>query len=376
MSNALRIDMHMHVGLLGDRWPEWGHFSSWYRRQINYRVFLFYGRMDEARVSDVNLRDATIKAIDTCGLDKVVCLALDPVFDVNGKRREDLSHVWVDNDFIIQELRKALPKKVLLGASVHPYDPDFSKRARKYADEKAALFKWLPSAQQIDLADERVGKAMRELATIRDGRPVPLLLHIGSEFAIPTSDDRTKSYDFLRWTWTDKLPNFFRGKKKWHTPQTKKIHDNIQAALDDGAVIIFAHAGLPYFSSGLLGGLLEHSDFKIVKKYLDRTNKGEFRGKCYTDVSAICIPTRARYFPDIKKLPPELILFGSDFPTPAFELSADLKELINDFKAILKGQFYRIIVPQDNLLDVNLRELQAIFSGHPMFTNFSSMIHD
>lgn len=375
MSDPLRIDMHMHVGLLGDLWPEWGHFSDWFRRQINYRVFMLYGRMDEEKVSDINLRDATIKAIDTCGLDKVVCLALDPVYDIKGNRRPDLSHVWVDNEYIIQELREPLREKVLLGASVHPYDPGFLNRAKKYLDEGAVLIKWLPSAQHIDLADERAGKAMRDLATIRgNGRPAPLLLHVGPEYAIPTSDDRTRSYDYLSWTWTDKLTNFFRGRKKWHTPQIEKIHNNIKAALDAGAKIIFAHAGLPYFSSGLLGGILEHSDFKVIKKYLERTDRGDFRGKCYTDVSAICTPFRTRYFTDIKKLPPEYLLFGSDFPTPAFELSADLGELLKDFKAVLKGEFYRIIIPQDNLLDVNLRELQAIFPGHPMFTNFSRLI--
>jgi hypothetical protein len=367
--------MHMHVGLLGDRWPKWGGFSSWYRRQINYRLFLFYARMDERNVSDVNLKNAIIKTIDTCGLDKVVCLALDPVYDLWGNRRTDLSHVWVDNEFIIQELRKELPQKVLLGASVHPYDPGFLTRAKENLDQGAVLFKWLPSAQQIDLADDRAGKAMRDLATIRgNGRPVPLLLHVGPEYAIPTSDDRTRSYDYLSWTWSDKVTNFFRGRKKWHTPQIHKIHNNIKTALDAGAIIIFAHAGLPYFTSGLLGRFLEHSDFQVIKSYLDRTSKGDFRGKCYTDVSALCTPFKSRYFRDINKLPPELVLYGSDFPTPAFELSADLGEMLKDFKAILNGQLYRIIVPQDNLLDVNLRELQAAFPGHPMFTNFSQLI--
>ena len=37
--------------------------------------------------------------------------------------------------------------------------------------------------------------------------------------------------------------------------------------------------------------------------------------------------------------------------------------------AILNGEFERIIVPEGNLLDVNWRELQHAFPGHPMFEN-------
>ena len=64
------------------------------------------------------------------------------------------------------------------------------------------------------------------------------------------------------------------------------------------------------------------------------------------------------------------MLFGSDFPTPVFELSADLAEAWRDFKAMLNGDIWRFIVPQGNPIDVNARELGHAFPGHPMFTNF------
>jgi hypothetical protein len=72
----------------------------------------------------------------------------------------------------------------------------------------------------------------------------------------------------------------------------------------------------------------------------------------------------------VAKLPEESLLFGSDFPTPVFELSAGLKEAWRDFRAVLRGDLGRIIIPQDNLLDVNYRELRNAFPGHSMFTNF------
>jgi hypothetical protein len=45
-----------------------------------------------------------------------------------------------------------------------------------------------------------------------------------------------------------------------------------------------------------------------------------------------------------------------------------------DFRAVLAGHLDRVVVPQDNLIDVNYRELQHFFPGHPLFTNFSTLL--
>jgi hypothetical protein len=372
-SSAKIIDMHCHVGLLGDKYPQRGGFSEWYRKQLVYKTFLFFAGLEESKASDDNIREKIVEVISTCQLDQVVCLALDPVYDDSGKRQEGRSNVWVDNDFIL-ELQGSVKEKILFGASVHPYDPEFKNRVKKYRDKGAVLLKWVPSSQQINLADDRVKEALRFLAACRDRKPLPLLLHVGPEYAIPSSDSRTFSYDFLCWTFWDKLRNLLRGKKKWHRPQLKKIHENLKAGLDEGAVIIFAHCGLPYFAPNLFRKVFEHSDFKIIRRYLKEypaENSGN--GRCYADVSACATPFRASYFEDIRKLPESSLVFGSDFPTPVFELSADLKENWEDFKAIIKGDFKRIVVPQENLLDVNYRELSRAFPNHPMFTNFSKL---
>ena len=64
------------------------------------------------------------------------------------------------------------------------------------------------------------------------------------------------------------------------------------------------------------------------------------------------------------------ILFGSDYPTPVFEIYPEKEEVRSDFKAMLKGDLKRVAVPQDNPIDVNYRELNHAFPDHPMFTNF------
>ncbi|MGD9347067.1 MAG: hypothetical protein PVH84_14455 [Candidatus Aminicenantes bacterium] len=370
--NAI-TDMHFHVGVLGDEDSTMGKLTAEFRQRIEYKVFLLYARLKEGDVSDQKLWEAVKETIESCNLDHVVCLALDPVYDHSGNRREDKSLMWVANDYVIK-LRDEMGDKVLLGASVHPYDPSFEARVNDLVAKDAALIKWLPSAQQIDLADEKVRDALVFLAGARNGDPLPVLLHVGPEYAIPSSDPRTTSYDFLSWTVWDKIGNFFRGANKWHTPQVEKIHTNLRAGLDKGAIIIFAHCGLPYYAPHWLRRIFEHSDFKSVRRYIEEyPADGTEARRCYTDLSACVTPFRRSYFPDIGELPPDSLLFGSDFPTPVFELSANVGELMDDLKSVFKGNLERIVVPQDNLLDVNLRELRHFFPEHPMFTNFNRL---
>ena len=154
--------------------------------------------------------------------DYVVGLALDPVYDQSGQRREDLSHMWVDNDYVL-DLRTSLGDKVLLGASVHPYDKEFEARVRQYVEAGAVLLKWLPSSQQIDLGDERVRRRLQFLATVRDGAPLPVLLHVGPEYAIPSMDPGAAGYDCLSWNWWDGVKNRFRGDDRCQRRSTTVI---------------------------------------------------------------------------------------------------------------------------------------------------------
>jgi len=369
------IDSHVHVGLAGDEWPHWGAFSEEYRQSTVFKVFLTFARLSADNVKDAIMHRKTVDILGSTKVDKVVCLALDPIYDSSGKRREDLSHMWVDNSYITDKLRPELPEKVLFGASVHPYDPDFEQRVKDCMAAGAVLIKWLPSAQEFSLADERVGEAMKFLATTDNGKPLPLLLHVGPEYAIPPHNDKNKSNDFLSWTGADRFWNFFRFNKAWYTPDIKRTHYHIRSALEAGAIIIFAHCGAPYFTGGFTRGLLEHSDFDAVASYLRKSSRNEFPGRCFADVSAFVIPTRVPYHDKVRNLPKELILMGSDFPVPVTELSAGPEEWWEDFKAIVtEGEYDRFIVPEDNLIDVNHDELRKIFGDHQMFTNFNRLI--
>jgi hypothetical protein len=378
MTAPLKVDSHVHVGVLGDdpAFKRYGAISQWMRGNPVYQIMLLYARIERDKVTDTVLRDSLLKAVATSALDRVICLALDPVYDPGGNRREELSNMWVDNSFIVKELIPRSGGRILLGASVHPYDPAFQQRVRQCVQDGAVLLKWLPSAQQINLADPRVRDALVFLATAKGGKALPLLLHCGYEGAIITTDPRTFSYDYLSWGFLDKLRNALKNKKdRFATPDVAGVLANLRAGVDAGATVILAHCGLPYFAPRFLG-FLEHSDFPVVKALLGESSAApEEKGTFCADVSACVTPFRKSYFGDIRKLPAELLLAASDFPVPVFELSADLKENLRDFKAMIaKGELDRVVVPQDNLLDVNWRELKIAFGEHPMFRNAVKLI--
>jgi predicted TIM-barrel fold metal-dependent hydrolase len=364
------IDMHFHVGVRGDKYPHWGGISERMRAEWpKYDIFLLYAGLEKGDDTDEKLERRVLEVIDGATVDAVVCLALDHVYDAQGQPRLDRTDFWVHNDYLLN-LREKRPEKVLFGASVHPFRHDFKERVTECVEQGAVFMKWLPSSQQFSLADPTVREALKFLATAKNGNPLPLLLHTGVEYAVPTTNERTRSYDYLSWGWWDRFWNFWRFGKRWYTPDIKGVRQTLDEALREGAVIIMAHCGLPYFVGRLLRWL-EHDDFPVVREYLQRTAAGTFgNGKCYADVSACATPFRKDYYGEISKLPENLLLFGSDFPTPVFELSADPDEVWRDFKAILDGDLKRIVIPQDNPIDVNRRELNNFFPNHPMFTNF------
>jgi predicted TIM-barrel fold metal-dependent hydrolase len=367
------IDMHFHVGVRGDRHPKWGCISDALRRmRPKYDIFLHYAGLKMGEDKDDVMERRALEIIDGCQYaDRVVCLALDHVWDKNGTPRPGDSHFWVANEYVLH-LRQQLPLKILFGASLHPYRPDFCERVTEAVEQGAVLLKWFPSGQQFTLADPVVRKALKFLATARSGRALPLLLHTGVEYAIPTTDERTGSYDYLSWGHWDDVRNSKRP-VKWHVPNVTEVWRTLDEALREGAVIILAHAGLPYIFPH--SQRAEHDDFSVVRRYLEGSAAGWFgKGRVYADLSACATPPRWLYYPQLKTLPPELLLFGSDSPSPAFRLfHRDFVEADLEFRAAIVGDLARVPAP-GNLVDLNYQALSHHFPGHAMFTNFDRLL--
>jgi hypothetical protein len=401
MPPSLRIDTHVHVATFGpDRPPlrpaaggppfmepqsERGAMTLTMRGGGEFKVFLFYNKIQPHEVTDALLRKRSLDNIYNSSFDYVVCLALDAVYTSAGERSPDRSAMWVSNEFVLElaaEFKAMLTPEergrrgILLGASVHPYAPNFRERVAWCVDNGAVLLKWLPSAQQFTLADERVAAALEFLATARNGKPLPVLIHTGTELAIRTTDPKTTSYDFLSWSTWDGFWNRLRSKaQRWDTPDIAGVRRSLDRGLKAGGCVILAHCGLPYFAPNFIKKWLEHSDLDAVQEYVEQYRGTDgIRGKCFADASAVVTPFRKGYFDKIGKLPRGSVLAASDFPVPVFELSADLGENLEDLGAILNGEFERIIVPEGNMLDVNWRELQHAFPGHPMFENAGQII--
>ena len=367
------VDVHVHAGIRGDGvFRGMGSLSTTYCSQIGYKIFLLFAKMNAEDVSDTTLHEKLLETIAGSGLYGAVCLAVDHVYERNGTPRPDLSDVWVGNDYI-RKLREdngsGIPK-IFFGCSVHPYDPRFEYKVQQCIDDGAVLIKWIPSAMQFDVADTLVRDRLIYLATARNGKPLPLLLHTAGEYAIPTSNPMTQSWDYYSWSWLDNRLNSWPFKKRWHTPKVPEIRKNIDASLEAGAVIIFAHCGLPYFTWKLFR-FMEHSDFTFVKDMVTMNFENRYPGACYADLSALCTPFRKSFFDDVKTIPDEYLLYGSDFPTPAFEIGADRNENIKDFNAFLQGDVARLFIPQDNLMTVNLREMKNVFGESKAYTNFA-----
>jgi hypothetical protein len=367
------VDVHCHVGLLGDRWPQLGRLGPRFVSSPAYPIFLAYARVASNEASDTVLRERTEAMLASTKVDHVVALALDMVHDGRGNPDSANTSMFVANEYVL-DLQRSVGAKVLFGASVHPYRADFEARVRALADKGAVLLKWIPSAQGIDLAAEPAARALRALARLGpSGGPLPLLLHTGVEYAVPPASPDARSRDFLTWSVWDRFWNLFR-KHRWSTPDVARVQANLRAAVEEGAVVILAHSGLPYFAPRGFGAWAEHADFATVRALLGETaGRPVEKGKFLTDVSACCTPFRHGYFPKIAELPADAVLYGSDFPTPVFELSLSLERARQEFAAIRRADLAGLIVPEGNLLDVNLRELAHHFPGHPMFTNFSGI---
>ncbi len=115
-------------------------------------------------------------------------------------------------------------------------------------------------------------------------------MHAGPEYAIPTSNSAYNEKN---------NPKYFR------------------KALEAGVTVIIAHCSLPYF--GKLDTAYQDDLEEYYKLIIDAQNNN---WKLYSDLSALTTPLRNAYIEDIRrKVPAENLLFGSDYPVPASELS-------------------------------------------------------
>ncbi len=277
------VDVHIHIAARGEPGCR---VSTRTERQPSFALMLLADgvrRRDLKRDFDGTIRDHILGALEGApSVDRGVLLALDAIYDENGRRREAESHLVVSNDYV-RSLAGSHPK-VLVGASVHPNRGPVEGREELLrcirGDPPAALVKWLPNAQLIDPADPRHDWFYETLSEAG----VPLLCHTGPEQSVPVPppvDDHQRLGDPRR----------------------------LRRALDIGATVIAAHAAMrivPY-EDDFLG------DLAAMMSEAERHG----RWRLWADVSAMCLISRlGTVHRVLEKLPGERLVLGSDYPVP------------------------------------------------------------
>jgi len=325
------IDIHVHFGAPKD--PVSGCFWSekfeetpayWFMRLMSGSLFkkLTIENIKEKLIEDINKSKKVTKCI---------LLAMDKVYDENGNRKDNETHLYVPNSYIIDLSRNN--DRILFGASVHPYRKDWKDQLDLCINNGALLCKWIPSSQQIDPSNK---KCIPFYVTLANHK-LPLLIHSGPEYSIPTSNSNFKEMN---------NPKYLR------------------TALEIGVSVIIAHCSLPYF--GMLD--IEYlDDLEEYYKLFDEAIAKDW--KLYSDVSALATPLRNTFIPDIKaKIPSDRLLFGSDYPLPASELS--YKKTKNIFKW-LDLSFKALFV--SNPIDKNYYAIDEMGFDKSIFTNASTL---
>jgi len=203
---------------------------------------------------------------------KAVILALDGVYDADGKLDEARTHMMIGNDYV-REIVDRYPHKLLFGASVNPRRRDAVDELQRVIEGGACLIKVLPPSQVFDPTDRKYRPYYRVLAN----KKVPLLCHIGYEFSVKA------------------------GKQEYGFPE------GLRFALDEGVTVIGAHAcsSAVFFQGSFYTTFLE-----LMEKYPN----------FFVDLSAVTLPNRASIIFRVRRQPElfKRFLFGTDYPLSAY----------------------------------------------------------
>lgn len=174
----MRIDVHVHLSAL---LPGHGSMSPRILSSPQFWLLakLFGIPIDPSR-TDEALEAKFAKDLDAAEeLDAVVLLAFDAVYDLEGRRDDANTHLYLTNDYV--RLLATRHRKALFGCSVHPYRADAVAELERCVAGGAVLCKWLPLVQNFDPSHPKCFPFYEALAHHK----LPLLCHTGGEAMLP-----------------------------------------------------------------------------------------------------------------------------------------------------------------------------------------------
>lgn len=276
------VDIHMHILGIGDSDSGCKISDEMVLSGIYFEILARLG-LTPGKAGDETIKNCLLDAINKSEkVDYAVLLSVDGVYK-NGRYVDSETRMLVPNAYVSKIARDN--RKVLLGASVHPYRlvKDLLAETERCIEEGAVLFSWLPSLQQINPEDDRCIPFYLVLS--REG--IPLLCHTGMGCCDHSSDAKVMSYcDPAR----------------------------LVRPLDIGVKVIAAH------SFGRNNGS-DPLDEEYFERLLNMLRLAKERGwDLYADISDICMPGGSAPLDRIRdeisrgRISAERFLYGSNFP--------------------------------------------------------------
>jgi predicted TIM-barrel fold metal-dependent hydrolase len=261
----MKIDCHVHVSALT---PGHGSMSKKLRESLAFRFMQWrLGIGNEDAEAERQIEAKLAETVSRCSLDAAVILAFDAVYGRDGVRDDRNTHLYVTNEYAMELCKRH--KKMLFGASVHPYRKDAIAELEKCVKGGAVLMKWLPPVQGFDPSDELCIPFYEALVHYK----LVLLCHTGGEQSLPRVNDRYADPELLR------------------------------PALERGVKIIAAHCGTRS----------RPKDPDFVPAFVKMVHEYE---NLYGDTSALNLPTRWYAYDTVLKddLVRGRLVHGSDWP--------------------------------------------------------------
>jgi len=324
------IDIHLHIGGIGNSSPCW--MSKKMRTSPAYLYMVVRSGIPLDKLwedHDGVLRTALLDRLNEApSVDFGVFLAFDTVYKENSEIDNENSHMITPNDYVMDIAKNN--KKVLFGASVHPNRGVGcgTDELDRCIEGGAVLIKWIPNSQIIDPSNKKYKWFYKKLAE----KNIPLLCHTGPEHAVPVV------------------------KKEY-----QKLGDpcKLKLALDEGVTVIAAHCASSFFP-------WQESYLEALSEMFDEAERKGW--KLYADISAMCTLFRASIIDDVlRKIPHPKMVLGSDYPIPIDPMPPYFIETL-DFQEYLK------ISEIKNPIEKNFHQLLAMDFPKEAMTRASTIL--
>lgn len=315
------IDVHVHIVGNGKSGSGCRLRQKGYNRLLSYFMLREMGLARSSLQGDLDhaFKNRLLTFVRESLLSKAVILALDEVYDQQGRVLEGVSSLYVPNEYVLSLSKQH--SEFLAGVSIHPARPDALDELERCLEQGAALLKLLPNCHNVDCGNSKYKAFWRRMAEAG----LPFLAHTGGELSLPVV------------------------RRDFQSPQV------LRPVLDEGVTVIAAHVASASFPF----------DTNYFADYLALT---KIYPNLYGDISALNTPFRSSVIKHC--LAPEVqarLVHGSDLPIPNQPRWAYYRGLIN------KAQ-YKELKNIANPLERDVRLKQELGFVSEVFTRATNLL--